>query len=202
MRKRTRKRTCYDRLRMRVYTARRASGANPAASVAAQLLAIFTAIFGRLPIPVPPTAPPKSSGSSFERSDMANRLSIHKRYLDTFLNHGTVPYSVLFAHIRQGGPVRRDAFAELRKKAPEASLDWLNHVERNELWSDLTRCFVRDGSETDTDVKLLKSTLAWTEASKPETNVGPTETGTDVASGVGVANDFGSKVCGPTSRKP
>ncbi|PWI52075.1 hypothetical protein B5K03_21545 [Rhizobium phaseoli] len=49
----------------------------------------------------------------------------------------------------------------LREKAPESCRHWLDHVERWGLWSRLLHCHVSDGSEDDTNIKLLRSTLAW-----------------------------------------
>ncbi|RWX75957.1 hypothetical protein EPK99_20010 [Neorhizobium lilium] len=145
---------------------RRARGLNPAGSVALQLLGVFTFIVCRIPaaapMPTPYIAPPMSPRQA-QRIETARRLGIPVRYLDLVLSQGEVPYSILFDHIRQGGPMRRDAMNELRKRAPDAALAWLNHIERKGLWSDLTRCFHRNGSEDDTDVSLLKSTLAWVE---------------------------------------
>jgi hypothetical protein len=164
--RRRKRRTCYDRLRRRWLETRRARTSNPAASAVLQLLGVFSFLSCRMPIvvstPVPYIAPPMSPGQA-QRIDTARRLGVPVRYLDLVLSRGEVPYSVLFDHIRQGGPARRDAMNELRKKVPEAALDWLSHIERRGLWSDLTRCFHRYGSAEDTDVSLLKSTLAWLE---------------------------------------
>lgn len=162
------RRNCYDRLRARYLTGRRACRADPAASASMQLLAIFAMIFGRLPSPITAPAnvrysPPQLSPAVAQRSNMARRLGVPVRYVDLTVSQGYVPYSVLFDHIRQGGVLRRDAMIELRKRAPEESLDWLKHVERQELWSNLTRCFVRGESDEDTNIKLLTATLAWIE---------------------------------------
>ncbi len=78
-----------------------------------------------------------------------------------------VPYSILFDDIRRGGVSRRDALTELRRRSPEASLDWLKHIERWGLWADLLKCYVPNGPDDDTDVRLLKCTLAWLNAGGP-----------------------------------
>ncbi len=126
---RKRLRTCFDRLRARMITARRARRANPAASAAAQLLAIFTALVGRMPLT--PPAPvryiaPSVSPAWAERKQLAQGLGVPVRYVEIIMARGEVPYSVLFHHIRGGGVLRRDAMRVLRTRAPEASIDWLD----------------------------------------------------------------------------
>lgn len=162
--KKRRRRSCYDRFRMRALERRRMARSNPAQSAAQQLLALFVAIFGRVPVPelcpVRYTPPPMSPRHA-QRLDLARRLSVPSRYVDTVLAQGMVPYAVLFDDIRRGGVSRRDALAELRKRVPEASLDWLKHIERWGLWAELLKCHVPRGMDEDTDVRILKSTLAW-----------------------------------------
>jgi len=170
MRHRTTKksRTCYDRFRKRNLAARRARRNDPAASASIQLLAIFNMIFGRAPLlpqtPVPYSAP-SYSPLSLQRGELARRLGVPHRYLGLIASQGQVPYSLLFEHIGKGGVLRRDALVELRKRAPAASLEWFDHVERWGFWSDLLRCQSPSGFDQDTDVKLLKSTLAWLDQS-------------------------------------
>lgn len=209
--RRTRRRTCYDRLRARMITARRARRANPAASAAAQLLAIFTAMAGRIPLTPPAPvryAAPSVSPVCAERKQLAQRLGVPIRYVEITMARGEVPYSVLFHHIRGGGALRRDAMRVLRTRAPEASIDWLDHVEVTGRWSDLLLCFVRSEYEEDTDIKLLKSTIAWLDTLSPHRDtVGPAETGTGMGSGLAPSpsdkdpdptNDDG----GPKGRRP
>lgn len=167
---RRKRRTCYDRLRVRMITARRARRANPAASAAAQLLALFTAMVGRMPLTPPAPvryAAPSVSPAWAERKQLAQRLGVPVRYVEITMARGVVPYSVLFHHIRGGGALRRDAMRVLRTRAPEASIDWLDHVEVTGRWSDLLLCFVRGEYEEDTDIKLLKSTIAWLDTLTP-----------------------------------
>lgn len=176
-----RRRTCYDRERKRWLETRRARTNNPAASAALQLLGILGFLFGRMPtaapMPAPHVAPPMSPKQA-QRNEAARRLGIPTRYLDVVLSRGRVPYALLSAHIRLGGATRRDAMNELRKLIPAEALDWLNHVEKRGLWSDLSRCFRADASDEDTHVQLLKATLAWVEAQKkPDGSASePTET--------------------------
>ena len=162
--KRHRRRTCYDRLRMRTLERRRMTRPNPAQSAAQQLLTLFVAVFGRIPVPeLAPLryTPPPMSPRHAQRLDLARRLGVPSRYVDIVLSQGMVPYAVLFDDIRRGGVSRRDALSELRKRVPEESLDWLKHVERWGLWSELLKCHVQRGIDEDTDVSILKSTLAW-----------------------------------------
>ncbi|RVO31652.1 hypothetical protein [Sinorhizobium meliloti] len=176
-----RRRTCYDQARKRWLETRRVRTNNPAASAALQLLGILGVLFGRMPtaapMPAPYVAPPMSPKQA-QRNEAARRLGIPTRYLDVVLSQGKVPYAVLSAHIRLGGATRRDAMNELRKLIPAEALDWLNHVEKRGLWSDLSRCFRADASDEDTHVQLLKATLAWVEAQKKPDGCAsePTET--------------------------
>lgn len=164
-RKRRRRRSCFDRLRMRMIERRRARRSNPAQSAALQLLALFSFV---LPGAAPPTqpspryTPPPMSPRDAQRLELARRLDVAPRYVDVMLSQGVVPYAMLFEDIRRGGVSRRDAMPELRKRVPEASVDWLRHVERWNLWTELLRCHVAFGLEEDTNVLLLKSTLGWT----------------------------------------
>ncbi|MBX5160571.1 hypothetical protein HJB89_26160 [Rhizobium sp. NZLR8] len=172
-RHKNRKRNCFDRLRARFITAKRAPSVDPAASAAMQLLALFTMVFGRMPLSIPapayvPYSPPRLSPAALGRADMARRLEVPVRYLDLVLSLGQVPYSVLFDHIRQGGVLRRDALVELRKRVPEASLDWLDHVQTWERWSDLVRCYVPGEQDEITDVRVLNSTVRWFEDLKSD----------------------------------
>jgi len=135
-----RRRNCWDRLRARMLEVRRRRPADPAVSVAAQLLALFALIFGRMSViptiaaPAPYVPPPMSPGHA-HRIETARRLGIPSRYVDIVLAQGTVPYSILFQHIRRGGGSRENAMSFLRTKAPEPSVDWLDHVETWGLWS-------------------------------------------------------------------
>ncbi|WP_027992449.1 hypothetical protein [Sinorhizobium meliloti] len=163
-----RKRTCYDRLRARLLEARRRRRSDSAASAAAQLAALFALIFGRTPL-LPagrgssPYVPPPMSPVQARRNEAARRLGIPPRYVDVVLAQGTVPYALLFDHIRQGGRNREDAMSVLRRKAPESCVGWLDYVETWDLWSSLLFCHVRHGSDDDIEIKLLKSALAWIE---------------------------------------
>jgi len=175
-RQKKRKRNCYDRLRARFITARRAHRTEPAASAAMQLLAVFTLVFGRMPLslPVPtnvPYTPPRPSPAALDRADMARRLEVPVRYLDLVLSQGHVPYAVLFDHIRQGGVLRRDAMIELRKRVPEASLDWLDYIQTWERWSDLVRCYTPKEVDEFTDVRVLNSTVSWLENLRGDNNL-------------------------------
>lgn len=156
------RRTCYDKLRMRVHVARRA---NPAASASLQLLAILTTIFAVTPTPVitkstPYLAPPMSAGQK-RRKDIARRLGVPARYVDLVLACGRVPYSVLFDDIRRGGLTRAHAMRELRKQVPIAAIEWFDYLEKWGLWSDLLRCFDSAGDDEISDIRFLKATLAW-----------------------------------------
>ncbi|WP_340161835.1 hypothetical protein [uncultured Hoeflea sp.] len=160
------KRNCYDRLRKKLLNARRICRADPAASVAVQLLSIFTVFFGRVPnlafsSSYAPYSPPPQSLALTQSSELARQLEVPRRYLNVVLTIGQVPYATLFEHIRQGGAQRRDALIELRKRIPTASLEWFDYVEKWQLWSELSRCYAPNGSNEETDVNLLKSTLIW-----------------------------------------
>ena len=163
-RKRRSRRSCYDRFRMRMIEHRRARRANPAQSAALQLLAIFSFILkGATPLtqPSPRYTPPPMSPRHAQRLELARRLDVAPRYVDIMLSQGVVPYSRLFEDIRRGGVSRRDAMCELRKRAPEASLDWLDEIQKQELWRDLIGCYVASGDDADIDANMLRRTLAW-----------------------------------------
>lgn len=192
--KRLRRRTCYDRLRMRTLECRHMARPNPAQSAAQQLLALFVAVFGRIPVPeLAPVryTPPPMSPRHAQRLDLARRLGVPSRYVDIVLSQGMVPYARLFDDIRRGGTSRRDGLTELRKRVPEASLDWLDHVQRWSLWAELLKCHVPRGIDEDTDTRILKSTLAWIDgkggggaagaapAAKQRGDSGPTDDGDD-----------------------
>jgi hypothetical protein len=167
-RDRKRKRNCFDRLRAFFYKARRKRIANPASSISIQLLALFAMLFGRVSEAVPapsyvPYCPPPLSPTAARRAELSKRLGIPVRYIDIVMTQGHVPNRILFDHIRRGGVQRRDAMIELRKRAPEASLDWLDHIQDFEKWSDLVRCYVPGEEVEQTDVRVLNSTLRWLE---------------------------------------
>jgi len=162
------RRSCYDRLRARFLRASRVHRPDPAGSAVMQLLALFTVLFGRMPLSLPapayvPYSPPPPSQAALDRADMARRFGVPIRYLDLVLSTGHVPYSVLFDHIRQGGALRRDAMIELRKRAPEVSLDWLKYIQMHGRWSDLVRCYVPKEQDEQAEVRMLSCTLLWAE---------------------------------------
>lgn len=180
-RKRRRRRSCYDRFRMRMIEHRRARRANPAQSAALQLLALFSFVVrgaSSATLPPPSYTPPPMSPRHAQRLEIARRLDVPPRYVDVVLSQGTVPYARLFEDIRRGGVSRRDAVVQLRKRVPEASLDWLDYIQRSDCWSELARCYVPNETEDLTEVKVLKATIAWIESSMPEPNVSQMDTGT------------------------
>lgn len=157
--KRRRRRSCYDRLRMRMIERRRARRANPAAL---QLLALFSFVLRGATLPTQPSpryTPPPMSPRHAQRIELARRLDVAPRYVDVVLSPGLVPYIRLFEDIRRGGVSRRDAMSELRKRVPESSVDWLHHIERWNLWAELLACY--DARGDDIETRMLKSTLAW-----------------------------------------
>lgn len=161
-----RRRNCFDRLRARWLEKRRHQRVDPAASAVAQMMAMFVVLIGRMPlvpaVPVPtPYVPPPLSPGQAHRNAVARCLGVPSRYVDVVLAQGTAPYGLLFEHIRRGGRSRDDAMAMLRQRAPEDCRDWLDHVRKWGLWSSLLACHLREGADEDTDVNLLKSTLAW-----------------------------------------
>ncbi|PDT11486.1 hypothetical protein CO655_07685 [Rhizobium sp. M1] len=191
-------------------TARRVRRVDPASSAAAQLLAIIASLVGRMPLTPPAPvkyAAPSVSPAWAERKQLAQRLGVPVRYVEITMARGEVPYSILFHHIRGGGASRRDAMTVLRTRAPEASIDWLDHVDVAGRWSDLLLCFVRGEYEEDTDIKLLASTIAWLDTLSPRGDIaGPEETGTGMGSSLvprpskdsDPTNDEG----GPKGRRP
>ena len=125
-------------------------------------------LFGRVSEAVPapsyvPYCPPPLSPTAARRAELSKRLGIPVRYVDIVMTQGHVPYRILFDHIRRGGVQRRDAMVEFRKRAPEASLDWLDHIQDFEQWPDLVRCYVPGEEVEQTDVRVLNSTLRWLE---------------------------------------
>lgn len=178
--KRRRRRSCYDRFRMRIIEHRRARQSNPAKSAALQLLAMFSFILKRgtaLTQPSPRYTPPPMSPRHAQRLELARRLDVAPRYVDVVLSQGVVPYARLFEDIRRGGVSRRDAVVELRKLIPEASLDWLDYIQRSDRWSELSRCYIPNEREDLTEVRVLKATIAWIESSRPEPKVSLIDTG-------------------------
>ncbi|MDW9921186.1 hypothetical protein GOB36_11630 [Sinorhizobium meliloti] len=185
-------RTCWDRLRTRMLQARRRRRTDPAATAAAQIKALFAIIVGRMPLvpavpgPMPYVAPALSTGQA-RRIETARRLGIPSRYVDVVIAQGTVPYALLFEHIRRGGRSREDAMVILRQKAPASCREWLDHIEAWGLWSSLLLCHVDNGVDEDTDVKLLTSTLAWVQDPDRSNGVrGPAEAETVLKPGTGV----------------
>lgn len=181
-----RPRTCWDKLRARWLENRRRQRADRAMSAAAQLLALFMILLARMslvpaaPVPAPYVPPPLSPGQA-RRTAIARSLGIPSRYVEVVLAQGAVPYSILFEHVRSGGRRRDDAMTVLRKRAPKSCRDWLDHVHDWGLWSELLLCYVRDGDDEDTDVKLLKSTLSWLQGFNPVGGPpGPADAGTDL----------------------
>lgn len=163
-RKRRRRWSCFDRLRMRMIERRRARRSNPAQSVALQLLALFSFVLRGAASTTQPspryTLPPMSPRHA-QRLELARRLDVAPRYVDVILSQGVVPYAMLFEDIRRGGVSRRDAMPELRKRVPEASVDWLDYIQKWERWSELARCYVPKEQEELTDVRILTSTVRW-----------------------------------------
>jgi len=136
--------------------ARRAGEANPAFSVAHQLLAIF----GFLTLTMPrPTVELKPMIDFDSKDQLSRKLGVAKRYLDIFLKSGSVPYSLLLAHVR-GAATRRDALSELRKRIPAEALDWLSEIERQHDWSSLTLCFSHEGDD-QIEINILKAVSRW-----------------------------------------
>lgn len=81
----------------------------------------------------------------------------------------------------------------LRQKSPDACRDWLDHVEQWGTWSDLLLCQVREGVDEDTDIKLLRATLAWLKAKSPEATAPlPTGDGSSVVAGAAMTPEGNS----------
>lgn len=165
-RKRGRRRSCYDRLRMHMIERRRARRSNPAQSAALQILALFSFVLrgaSSPTLPSPRYTPPPMSPQHAQRLELARRLDVAPRYVVVLLSQGTVPYERLFEDIRRGGVSRRDAVSQLRKRIPEASLDWLDYIQKWDRWSELVRCHVPNEREDLTEVRVLESTMRWLE---------------------------------------
>ncbi len=206
-RKRRRRRSCYDRLRMHMIVRCRARRSNPARSAALQLLALFSVVFRGVSsptLPPPRYMPPPMSPRHARRLDLARRLDVAPRYVDVVLSQGTVPYAQLFEDIRRGGVSSRDALSELRKRVPEASLDWLDYIQKWNRWSELILCYVPKEQEELTEIRVLKATLFWMESTKPEPKASPTDSGTVTRTGMFMAPDDvdPNKPDGPSRRNP
>ena len=135
---------------------RRAKEANPAFSAAHQLFAIFGLLTLTMPKPIAQLKPMLQLDS---KDQLSQKLGVAKRYLDIFLKSGSVPYSLLLAHVR-GAATRRDALSELRKRIPAEALDWLTDIERQHDWSSLTLCFSHEGDD-QTEINILKAVSRW-----------------------------------------
>jgi hypothetical protein len=97
-----------------------------------------------------------------ERGNLARNLEIPTRYVHVHVKLGKIPTSLLFDDLRRPA-ARLDAIGELRKRLPEPCDLWLDHIIREDAWSDLSRCYVKE-SDDATKASVLKSTIRWLEA--------------------------------------
>lgn len=137
---------------MRVQRARRAHRELSAQGAAVQLLAIFAALVGSMPLP----SPRVSSGVS---------VSPTPRVM-TFRPPPTLDEAM--RHIRGARSVTprvRIALDVLKRSAPSAS-DWIEERASWLEWSDLTRCLVA-GDEEATSARLQEAATAWRLAKEP-----------------------------------
>ena len=139
-------------------------------------------------MPSPFVAPPMSSKQVL-RNETARRLGVSTRYIDIVLSRGSVPYALLAEHIRLGGATRRDALHELRKVIPAECLDWFDHIEKQELWSELRRCFLQNDSEDNINVRFLQATLAWIEKQRKSADASSNISNPAIGGTAGSSND-------------
>lgn len=152
-RKRERSRHCGHRLMMRVHRAKRAHRELSAQGAAIQLLAIFAALVGAMPlVPSPPRKVSVPVPSPLPRPQMVRSLSV----------------SEAMRHIRsarQLNPRVRASLDVLKRAAPSAS-EWIDDRAHWLEWSDLTRCLV-PGDEDATSARLQQAASAWRIAKAP-----------------------------------
>ena len=158
-------RSCFDRLWYRINVVRRRRRVDPAFGVLHQLLSIFGFIALTAPLAISSSPDSRAHGRA-ERDEVARRLDIPKRYVHVHLRLGRVPTSLLFEDLRRPA-ARLDAIGELRKRLPEPTLVWLDHIVREDAWSDLTRCHVQSSDDL-TSRNVLRSTIRWLEAQVAE----------------------------------
>ena len=151
MKKRERERSrrhCGHKFMMRVHRARRAHRELSAQGAAVQLLAIFAALVGSMPlVPSPSTSrayvPPPRREPSYRRPltvDEAMRL---------------------LRGARSTTPRVREALDALKRVAPEAAR-WIDDKAYWLEWSEVTRCLV-PGNEPETAARMEGAAAAWQE---------------------------------------
>jgi len=163
MKKKIKKRNCYNAMRARFLLAKRRRESDPAFSVAHQLLATFGLITLSIPVlTISSRSKPHFQRTSEQRKQISNILGVAPRYVDIFLSKGAVPYSLLLDHLT-GPATRKDALSELRKRMPGETLDWLSEIVRDEDWNRLKLCRGLDGDE-QTELNMLKAAARWEES--------------------------------------
>ncbi len=171
-----RRRTCVDRFRHRFQLVRRRRSVDPSFKVVQQLLALFGFIVLVAPLPAVgmtwyPTPP------RYDPADVARRIGVPRRYVDDFVRLGRVPLPRLIHDIRFNPFARGDAILELKRCMPAQTWPWLNHVEKENRWNELTRCFGRD-AEDQVRKQVLMATIRWLEELVPG-DMEPAEDGKD-----------------------
>lgn len=179
VKRRYKKRSCVDRIRHRVLLARRRRQVDPAFSKFHELLAIFGYLALTMPISTPSFAAHFSPKHAYDRDEVARRLGIPRRYVDLTLRMGAVPYSKLIEDIMRSPAARQDALSELRKRIPEPSKLWLDHIIKEESWSEISRRNLQDATEEETNNRFLKATVQWLEGLAPANSPKPGGKGGD-----------------------
>lgn len=147
-----RRRHCGHRVMLRVQRARRAHRELSAQGAAAQLLAIFAALVGAMPlVPPPPAArgyvPPPPRGTGFRPPPTVAEAMRAVR------------------GARSLTPRVRAALDALKVAAPSSS-DFLEYKAKWLEWGDIARCFV-PGDDDETSARLERSAATWQAEREP-----------------------------------
>lgn len=119
-------------------------------------LAMVVRLMSRRPIPPLTSKGARSRNALAWRRAMWTLSSARARF-------PTRPCSATSSRAANFGTTRSGNYA---KRAPDTSRDWLDHIERSGLWSSLMQCHVRGRADEDTDIRLLRFTLAWIEGKR------------------------------------
>lgn len=147
-----RPRHCGHKVMMRVQRARRAHRELSAQGAAAQLLAIFAALVGSMPLPSPRPSSVGSVSPPTPRVAMIRPLSVDEAMRQ-------------IRGARTMTPRVRAALDVLKRAAPSGA-DWIDDRAHWLEWSDLTRCLVA-GDEDATSARLQQAATAWLLAKEP-----------------------------------
>jgi hypothetical protein len=153
--KKTKKRTCRDRLRYAGFRNRRRG--DPATTVAGKLFALLLALFGSAATVTAPSRGPeidRERGEGGSLPVLRPRSEVRSRY------RVTPSYRRLILDLRRPAACN-EAANVLRRRAPAEALPWLNAVLADEDYNALA-VVARAGVPDETvELRMLQETLAW-----------------------------------------